>query len=523
MSGQNSSTDAVSHGAVREIFEWSKGLRLEDFSIGKGPMIALAIAAWFLLSAYTRPVREIAGAPVSGRLGPWEPDISLFWRYTANAREIIGGGAQKFKDRPFIVKRHDVDWNVMPHKYLEELRLVSPLKLSSVKANTQNLGHKWTFLTHVTESNLHFRVVSNKLTPDLPKYLEGIRKELDEVGADELPRPTDWQEFDIQEAMRRIAGRMAAKVFVGHPACRDPDWIRVSVGFSMDVFKTGLILRMFPPLLHPIVAWLIPSRYNVMENLRTAKRTLGPLMEKHRAAVAARARGEEVEEEDILLHWMMDHATEEENKLDNMAVRNLFITLAAVHTTSMSASHMLFDLCAHPEWLDVMREEISEVKRELGPLSSSPAASPKNWLALVPQRIATEDYTLKDGTVIPKGAKITWAARSHMHDPSVTADPTVFDPLRSYKKRHSSPELMNKHLASAASLDSLAFGYGGQACPGRWFSVGEVKLILVKLLSEYDVKFTPGRITRPENLYAGENSFPDPSVNVMLKLREQPL
>lgn len=233
----------------------------------------------------------------------------------------------------------------------------------------------------MTESNLHFRVVQNKLTPDLPKYLEGIKQELDEIWTEEIPRPTEWLEYDIQEAMRRLAGRMAAKVFVGHPACRDPNWISVSVGFSMDVFKTGIILRMFPPILHPIVAWFIPARYKVMEHLRTAKETLGPLMDKHREAIAARARGEEVEEEDILLHWMMDHATEEENKVENMALRNLFITLAAVHTTSMSASHMLFDLCAHPEWLDVMREEISEVKRELGPLSSSPAASPKNWLA----------------------------------------------------------------------------------------------------------------------------------------------
>lgn len=233
----------------------------------------------------------------------------------------------------------------------------------------------------MTVSNLHVRVIQNKLTPELPKYLEGIMHELNDIWGDEIPSPTDWQEWDIQESMRRIAGRMAAKVFVGHPACRNPDWIRISVGFSMDVFKTGIILRMFPPILHPIIAWLIPARYSVMENLRTAKRTLGPLMEKHRAAVAARARGEDVEEEDILLHWMMDHATEEENKVDNMALRNLFITLAAVHTTSMSASHMLFDLCAHPEWLDVMREEISQVNCELGPLGSSPAASPKNWLA----------------------------------------------------------------------------------------------------------------------------------------------
>ena len=216
----------------------------------------------------------------------------------------------------------------------------------------------------------------------MPKYLEGIRRELDDVWADEVPRPTEWQEFDIQEAHRRLAGRLAAKVFVGHPACRDPEWIRVSVGFSMDVFKTGLLLRMFPPLLHPIIARLLPSRRAVLDDLEIAKRTLGPLMDKHREHVAAKARGEEVEEEeDILLHWMMDHATDEENKLDNMAVRNLFITLAAVHTTSMSATHMLFDLCAHPEWLDVMRDEISQVKRELGPLGSSPEAAPKHWLA----------------------------------------------------------------------------------------------------------------------------------------------
>ncbi|KAF7594247.1 hypothetical protein BBP40_009799 [Aspergillus hancockii] len=266
---------------------------------------------------------------------------------------------------------------------------------------------------------------------------------------------------------------MAAKVFVGHPACRDPDWIRVSVGFSMDVFKAGIIMRMFPQILHPIVAWFTPSRSKAMENLRTAERTLGPLIDKRRAAVAAKARGEEAEVEDILLHWMMGHDTEKENKADHMALRNLFITLAAVHTTSMSASHMLFHLCAHSEWFDVMREEITEVERELGPLSSSLAASPKNWLA----RLEKMDSLFV--------------------------------------------ESQRMNLPSLSSLGSLASGYGSQACPGRWFSVGEVKLILVKLLSEYEVNFISGRTTRPENLYVGENSFPGPSVKVLITPRER--
>jgi hypothetical protein len=41
----------------------------------------------------------------------------------------------------------------------------------------------------MTESNLHFRVVQNKLTPELPKYLDIIKKELDEIWSDDIPDP----------------------------------------------------------------------------------------------------------------------------------------------------------------------------------------------------------------------------------------------------------------------------------------------------------------------------------------------
>ena len=181
--------------------------------------------------------------------------------------------------------------------------------------------------------------------------------------------------------MRRLAARMAGKVFVGHPACRDEDWIRISVGFAMDVFTTGAILRMFPPLTHPIVAWLIPARYRVMENLKTAEKILEPLMKRHKDNIAKKAAGEPIEEEeDTLLNWMIDRGTEEEIRLDRMALRQLFLCLAAVHTTSMSITHILFDLCSHPEWFPVIRGEIDEIYKDLGPINSSPESSAKNWL-----------------------------------------------------------------------------------------------------------------------------------------------
>ena len=41
---------------------------------------------------------------------------------------------EQFKDRPFVVKRYDVDITVMPNRHLEELRLIPPTKLSGVRA-----------------------------------------------------------------------------------------------------------------------------------------------------------------------------------------------------------------------------------------------------------------------------------------------------------------------------------------------------------------------------------------------------
>lgn len=138
---------------------------------------------------------------------------------------------------------------------------------------------------------------------------------------------------------------------------------------------------------------------------------------------------------------------------------------------------------------------------------------------VAPQRVAVEPLTLKDGTNIPKGTRLSWAGYHHINDPAVTPDPEIFDPMRSYRKRHAGPDQMNKHLAGQTSTDNLAFGYGKLACPGRAFSVGEIKLILARLIYQFDFKYPDGK-TRPVNMYADENVFPDPEAKVMMRLRK---
>jgi cytochrome P450 len=277
---------------------------------------------------------------------------------------------------------------------------------------------------------------------------------------------------------------------------------------------------------------------------------IGPLMEKHRNAIKRRSEGESVEEDDTLLNWMMDNGNEKENGLFEMSARQSILTLASIHTTSMGVANILFDLSAHPEWFDVLREEITEVEKDLGKLGEENGVGAKEWLprlekldsffvesqrfsppilckspvppsnrkltrTVAPQRLAIVPITLKDGTHIPAGTRIACANADILS--ASLPDSSTFDPMRSYRKRHYTNQL-NKHQAGQPDIDNLHFGYGNQACPGRHFAVGEIKMILAKILSEFEFKYPEGK-TRPRNFFADENVFVDPRARLMMRKR----
>lgn len=128
--------------------------------------------------------------------------------------------------------------------------------------------------------------------------------------------------------------------------------------------------------------------------------------------------------------------------------------------------------------------------------------------------------TLKDGTHIPKGARVAWAGHHHANDPNTVSDPDAFDPMRNYRKRHSNNgENLKKFNAGQTDVNSLAFGYGGQACPGRYFAVSEIKLLLSRLLIEFDLAYPEGK-SRPKNMFADENVFMDPHAKLMMRKRK---
>lgn len=104
------------------------------------------------------------------------------------------------------------------------------------------------------------------------------------------------------------------------------------------------------------------------------------------------------------------------------------------------------------------------------------------------QRRADADVYLSDGTVIPKGVNCAVPNTSRL-DAGVYENPNEFDGYRFLKMR-SDPGKEYSAQFVTTSAESLGFGHGLHACPGRFFAANEIKIALCHLLLKYDWKLS---------------------------------
>lgn len=196
-----------------------------------------------------------------------------------------------------------------------------------------------------------------------------------------------------------------------------------------------------------------------------------------------------------MLDLIMKSRDEQGNGLsDEEMIDELNTFFAAGFDTSTSGlSFFMYCLCKHPEWQDKCREEINSV---LGDRSSIEWEDvPKmvcvtNCLketlrlygpAIFVQRILRAPLKL-DGWTLPEGSMIDISITSVHFNPTVWDDPTRFNP-----DRFSRENMENKHPYAF-----IPFSAGARNCIGQHFSLTEMKILICKLLREYEFGLQPG-------------------------------
>lgn len=107
-------------------------------------------------------------------------------------------------------------------------------------------------------------------------------------------------------------------------------------------------------------------------------------------------------------------------------------------------------------------------------------------------------------------------------DPTIFPEPHTFDGHRYRRMRSEHKDAESSMIMGMSTIDSLGFGLGNQACPGRFFAVNNMKLIMAKLLTQFELTLEESGVeytgSRPQMEY-NDFSVVAPK-NYSLKLRK---
>ncbi|KAM5232722.1 cytochrome P450 4F3 isoform 5-T6 [Hipposideros larvatus] len=203
----------------------------------------------------------------------------------------------------------------------------------------------------------------------------------------------------------------------------------------------------------------------------------------------AKAKTKTLDFIDVLL-MSKDEDGKELSDEDIRAEADTFM-FAGHDTTASGLSWVLYNLAKHPEYQERCRQEVQELLRDREPpeiewddLAQLPFLTMciKESLRLHPpatviSRCCTEDITLPDGRVIPKGVTCLISIFGTHHNPLVWPDPEIYDPFRF------DPENIKKR----SPLAFIPFSAGPRNCIGQTFAMTEIKAVLALTLLRFRV------------------------------------
>ncbi|KAK7737350.1 hypothetical protein SLS53_006653 [Cytospora paraplurivora] len=447
-------------------------------------------------------------------IGPRDT-IRARWQFFRNASKLVEEGYAKYKDQIFKLSYNDI--LVIPNRYVAELRNMPDEQLSSIQANIDNFEGLYSTTAILLEGNVHTRTIQSRLTPRLRHHVPIVQDVLARHFSQELPATKDtYTSLNAFHLVLRLVSFIAARHFVGLPLCENEEWLETALCYTENAFKTIILLRIFPDWAKPLASLCTPFSYKVNWALARAKRIIVPIIQERRRRDAA-AESDYEKPEDFL-QYLIDATTGNDAQPEKLAHRLLILTLAAVHTTSMAATQALFDMCAHPEFVEPLRDEVIEVLRAEGGYTKQTLTYFKKLDSFMRESQRLNPPSLH-GTYLPAGVHLMMPVYPIVVDPAVTPKPLVFDGLRHYRNRQLAGHA-TRHQFATTSDSNLHFGHGMFACPGRFLASNSIKMLLSNLLLRYDFRFPGGGTERPTNVHMHEYVFPNPNACVEFRLRD---
>lgn len=329
---------------------------------------------------------------------------------------------------------------------------------------------------------------------------------------------TEWHAVGWPQHALRFVGRMSAAVFVGPELASDPEWQKLTLTYTLNLFNGVRALRRWPAFLRPFVHWFLPECRACRKQVNLARSILKPVLEKRaRDKKEALEAGRPLTVYEDTISWMEEIA---DGRPFDPAAAQLAFAISSIHTTSELLKQTLLDICMHPELIQPLRDEALAAVAEsswvtagifkmqlLDSVIKEPQRLKPGSLVNL-ERKALRDVRMPNGVVLPKGTNVA-VDSSAMWVPKTHENPELYDGYRFYNIRQKGgPKASTAQLVSATP-EHIAFGLGKPVCPGRFFVANDVKTALANILIKYDVRLEEGSVPKVISLWLRDVVRPD--------------
>jgi gliotoxin biosynthesis cytochrome P450 monooxygenase len=117
--------------------------------------------------------------------------------------------------------------------------------------------------------------VKNELTYNINTTLAILQDEVRYAVEEGIGNCADWTAVKVYEKLLRIVALASGRIFVGKPLCRDEDWIKWTINYTVDCSQAIQDVGSIRPWLRPFLARFQPSirtamgyRHKVAEKLK---------------------------------------------------------------------------------------------------------------------------------------------------------------------------------------------------------------------------------------------------------------
>ncbi|KAL4874933.1 cytochrome P450 [Aspergillus karnatakaensis] len=502
-------------------------LQMTDTTSLSDPRTGLVVALGLLALGALYLLQSPSSLPLANgkRSSEWR-STNAQKRFLANGRALIKEGLAKWP--AFNIISDNGRRLVLSPKYAHEIR--SHDALSFGRAIATDFHAELPGFEPFKQGTRADEIVQDAVRMKLTQSLGSVTKPLSDETTHALQKNwTDnheWHAIPLKSTLLQIVAQLSSKVFLGDQLCRNPDWLRITVDYTVDSFFAAEDLRLWPSLLRPIVVYFLSTTRKIQAEVEEARKIIVPVLERRKAEKQATiSNGEAPKKYADAMEWMEQCA---KGRPYDAAVAQLGLSLGAIHTTSDMLTQVLYDIMQHDGLVEELRKEIITVIESDGwakttlyklklmdsVLKESQRLKPTSIVSM--RRQADRKITLADGTIVPKDSMLFVSGES-MWDDKVYPEALRFDPYRFLKLRDMPGHETSAQLVSP-SPEHMGFGFGKHACPGRFFAANEIKIALCHILLKYDVRFTEQWID-PKPLQAGLGMVAEPRAQIQIRRR----